>query len=281
MRAAHASACAHVAGAPGGDALEHEQLGAVQVRHDGHPGATRAAASCSGVRWCRCRTSAEAAPARSRARDHAATCSSKAASPTDAKTGSGASGRSSKDGCSGGVAGVEVDGDDVEARVEAAGVAAPAGQRAAHDRDVPAVRGQRVGQGAGDVRGAPAREEHEGTDHAHPTVIAPASRCGPAPRTPAAAPSARQEGQRGGDRPAAGEPAPSGSRGSLRSRPRQTSEVEPPPSRFSAWTAPSATSASASSPSVRPASSRPGRRRPRRAAPSRVSPAPRAGGARP
>ena len=47
------------------DRLEHQQLGAVQVADDRDVRARRAAAaSWSGVRWCRCRTSAPAAPTR-------------------------------------------------------------------------------------------------------------------------------------------------------------------------------------------------------------------------
>ena len=145
-------------------------------------------------------------------------------------------------------------------------------QRAADDRDVPAVRGQLVGERTGDVRGAAAREEHEGAD-AHAPHGCSARVCTPG-RARDAGGSARSEGQRRARRrPGARRRGARAAR--CAAARRQTSEVEPPPSRFSAWTAPSATSASASSPSVRPASSsaRPSQatasRRPSRAMPER------------
>ena len=70
------------------------------------------------------------------------------------------------------VAGGEVDRVDVEARVEALGVAhAAAAERAGDHRDVPAVGGQLLGEGAGHVGGAAAGEEHEGVEEAHPSVV--------------------------------------------------------------------------------------------------------------
>ena len=67
---------------------------------------------------------------------------------------------------------------------------------------------------------------------------------------------ARHEQQGGRDRAAARLELLDALRGRLRSRPPETSEVEPPPSRFIAVSQPSAPSASASSSSVSPASSR-------------------------
>ena len=69
------------------------------------------------------------------------------------------------------VAGVEVDRPDVEAVVEAARVAVAGAARARHERDVPAVGGQLAGQRAGDVRRAATREEHQAGEDAHSSVI--------------------------------------------------------------------------------------------------------------
>ena len=63
------------------------------------------------------------------------------------------------------LAGVEVDGDGVQPRVE--GVRVGAAVRTAQDRDVPAARRQLASQRAGDVRGSAARKEHEGTEDTH------------------------------------------------------------------------------------------------------------------
>ena len=76
IRAAHASACAHDAGAP--SAIRSSMSSSVPCRWAtiGTSGATRAAASWSGVRWWSWRTSKPAAPTRTRAADQAATCAS-------------------------------------------------------------------------------------------------------------------------------------------------------------------------------------------------------------
>ena len=133
----------------------------------GTSGATRAAASWIGVRWCRCRTSASAAPASSRARaprgdvglvrvvveggEDAVRC-----------VGAVLVGR-----VHGRVAAVEAHGVDVAALVEALGVAA-AGERAGDDRHVAAVRGQLAGERPRHVRRSAAGKEHQGAEHAHP-----------------------------------------------------------------------------------------------------------------
>ena len=61
MRSAHAAACAQ---RPGSAAIASSISSSVPCRWPttGTPGATRAAASWIGVRWCRCSTSARAAP---------------------------------------------------------------------------------------------------------------------------------------------------------------------------------------------------------------------------
>jgi hypothetical protein len=68
------------------------------------------------------------------------------------------------------VAGVEVDGVDVEPVVEAARVAV-AGARSADERDVPAVGGKLRGQGARHVRRAATGKEHQSGEDAHTSVL--------------------------------------------------------------------------------------------------------------
>ena len=68
------------------------------------------------------------------------------------------------------VAAVEAHRVDVAALVEALGVAATAERPRDHGH-VAAVRGQLAGERPGHVRRAAAREEHQGGEHAHPPVV--------------------------------------------------------------------------------------------------------------
>ena len=67
MRRAQAAAWVQCAGAPRAICSSISSSVPCRCPTTGTSGATRAAASCSGVRWCRCRTSAPAASARSSA----------------------------------------------------------------------------------------------------------------------------------------------------------------------------------------------------------------------
>src|SRR5206468_2736305 len=130
--------------------------------------------------------------------------------------------------------GGEVDRAHVEAAVEALGVAVPAGvvAGAADHRDVPAFAGQSQAERAQDVRRSPTREEDRGGDDPARHRVS-MLRDGYRLRNTSAVLTARPPGRT----------TPCSSRGTLHSAPPKTSDVEPPPSRLSARSAPSAASA--------------------------------------
>ena len=148
---AHAAPCGH---RPGSASIPSSISSSVPCRcpTTGTPGATSAAASLIGVRWCRCSTSAFVAAGRlQRARPRARPGARTSPSSSEAKTRSGAPGRSSKDGCIGGSASIgsgaasaarQVHRAHVEPGVELARVARAPGrvERARDHRDVPARR---------------------------------------------------------------------------------------------------------------------------------------------
>ncbi len=138
----------------------------------GTSGATRAAASCTGVRWWRWSTSCVGGARRLERRRPGGDVPLVLVVVHGGEHAVGGVGPVLVGGVHRRVAGGEVDGVDVEARVEALGVAhAAAAERAGDDRDVPAVGGQLLGEGAGHVGRAAAGEEHEGVEDAHPSVV--------------------------------------------------------------------------------------------------------------